>query len=270
MQFAVRHLVLAVLFVGPALALTVGSSRLERIPDDAKLAEVDAKYLAAFEVVDDAFVGKHVRDARSAALGLQCWDRITALFPLSYRKLLVQFNIMSGSDPAGVFDGGGTNDVGRRGYRLSIAKSCAEKERDLANPYRAVTPRRGTTDWTLVHEIGHYVCLRGNVIELFSQSFDGDMVPQPKRREKPDDYPEDGSPRLDGNFVTSYAERTPGDEEVVETFTTYVLVDELPGPGDASLVARKIRFFDTIPGMPELRQHIRAVEDRAPRDRRTR
>lgn len=252
-----------------SIALAVDASKLNRIPNAPKLAEVDEKYLAAFEVVDDKLVGKHVRDSHAAALGMQCWERIAALFPLSYRKLLVQFNIMSGSDPAGVFDGNGTNDVGRRGYRLSIAKSCAERERDLANPYRAVTPRRGTTDWTLVHEIGHYICLRGNVIELFSQSFDGDDVPQPTRREKPDDYPEDGAPRLDGNFVTSYAERTPGDEEVVETFTTYVLVDELPSPDDPSLVARKLRFFDTIPGMPELRRHIRAVEDRAPERRRS-
>ncbi|MEE9394526.1 MAG: hypothetical protein V3W41_18685 [Planctomycetota bacterium] len=111
--------------------------------------------------------------------------------------------------------------------------------------------------YTLVHEMGHYICIRTYAIELFSQSFDSDRVPQPERRKKPDDYLKDGSPRLDGNFVTSYAERTPGDEEVVETFTTYMLVKDLP-KGD-SLVVRKIRFFETMPGYPELRRRIQGI-----------
>ena len=91
-------------------------------------------------------------------------------------------------------------------------------------------------------------------IELFSQAFDGDDKPQPKRRKNPNDYPSDGAPVTDGDFVTSYAERTPGDEEVCETFTTYLMIPELPT--NDSLVAKKIRFFDSLPGYPELRAHI--------------
>lgn len=228
-----------------------------KIPDKAKLKNAPDKYIAVFEVRDDAFVGKRVRDKEAAKLAHACWARIKVLFPLSYRKLLVQFNIMSGRKLAGAFDGSGRNDVGRRGYRLSVAKYCAEKEKKLSDAKRKVSRRRGTLDWTLVHEMGHYICLRMNVIELFSQNFDGDDVPQPKRRKKPTDYAKDGSPKLTGHFVTSYAERKGGDEEVVETFTTYMLVKKLP-TGD-SLVAKKLRFFDTIPGFPELRKHIQAI-----------
>lgn len=244
------------------LLLLLGASatadgRLSEVPDKPGLSAAPAKYLAVFEVRDDAFVGKHLRDREAAELGLACWERIKVLFPLSYRKLIVQFNIMGGRRLAGAFGGSGKNDVGRAGFQLSVARFCAAEERGLRKPGRAVTRRRGTLDWTLVHELGHYICLRMNVIELFSQSYDGDDVPQPKRREKPDDYPKDGTPRLDGDFVTSYAERTGGDEEVVETFTTYMLARELP-KGDA-LVARKLRFFDTIPGFPELRRRIQAI-----------
>lgn len=229
----------------------------KQIPDKSRLKNTPDKYLAVFEIRDDAFVGKHVRDKKAEKLAHCCWDRIKVLFPLSYRKLLVQFNIMSGRKLAGSFDGSGKNDVGRKGYRLSVAKYCAEKEKNLNQAKRVVSRRRGTLDWTLVHEMGHYICLRMNVIELFSQSFDGDNVPQPKRRKKPTDYAKDGSPKLKGNFVTSYAERKGGDEEVVETFTTYMLVKKLPDGN--SLVARKLRFFDTIPGFPELRKHIQSV-----------
>ncbi|MCA9291012.1 MAG: hypothetical protein KDA25_07785 [Phycisphaerales bacterium] len=227
------------------------------IPDDAALERADAAYLAVFEVVDDRLVGKHLRDDAAGDLGIACWSRLTTGFPLSYRKLIVQFNIQSGRRWAGRFDGSGANDVGRAGFRLSIAGYLAAEEKDLNDPHRPFTPRRGTLDWTLVHEMGHYICLRTNAIELFSQQFDGDQVPQPARREQPDDYPEDGSPRLSGDFVTSYAERVGGDEEVVETFTTFLLAPELPR--DESLVARKIRFFETMPGFPELREHIQRV-----------
>jgi hypothetical protein len=158
-----------------------------------------------------------------------------------------------------MFDGDGKNDVHRKGYRLSIADNTLRGEPLLEQSSRPVTARRGTLDWIVVHEMGHSICLKYDLIEKFSQSFDGDDVPQPKRHQSPSDYAEDGGPKLDGNFVTSYAERTPGDEETVETFTTYLMVKQLPD--NASLVAKKILFFDKVPAMRQLREHIQSLSN---------
>jgi hypothetical protein len=244
---------------GPGGGGATPRPRLADIPDSPKLEPADAQYLAVFEVSKDRLIGKDIRDPESGELGISCWQRVITIFPLDCREKIVQFNILDGRRWAGLFDGDGSNDVGRKGYRFSIAKYQAEEEKHVHNANRPVTPRRGTLDWTMIHELGHYICLRTNAIELFSQRFDGDDVPQPERREDPQDYPEDGSPCLDGNFVTSYAERTPGDEEAVETFTTYLLVADLPE--NDSLVASKIRFFEALPGFPELRMHVRSVGD---------
>ncbi|WP_068265283.1 hypothetical protein [Rubripirellula obstinata] len=227
---------------------------LSEIPDKDSLQVAADKFLAVFEIDGDDFIAKVVRDEQAATLGLYGWQRIETLFPLEYRNELVQFNVLDGKRWAGFFSGDGANDVDRKGYRLSIAKFLLLKESNRHNPSRSITPRRETLDWTLVHEMGHYLCLRSDSIEQFSQVFDGDSKPQPRRREEPDDYAKDGSPKLKGDFVTSYAERTGGDEEVVECFTTYMLVANLPT--NDSLVAEKIRFFDDVEGMPELREHI--------------
>ncbi|WP_144059988.1 hypothetical protein [Rhodopirellula sallentina] len=233
---------------------------LSAIPNKACLDVADEKFLAVFEVEGDDFVAKIVRDEQAASLGLYGWQRIETLFPLEYRNELVQFNVLDGKRWAGFFSGDGSNDVNREGYRLSIAKYLLLKEKNRHDPARCITPRRKTLDWTLVHEMGHYLCLRTDSIEQFSQVFDGDTRPQPRRREAPDDYAEDGSPKLRGNFVTSYAERVGGDEEVVECFTTYMLVPELPS--NDSLVAEKIRFFENVEGMPELRAHMQQYQSK--------
>lgn len=230
---------------------------LGRLPDSPLLEQADGKYQALFELRDDALISKHLRDAEAGELGVLCWQRITTLFPLSFRKLLIEFNVHGERSLAGSFSGDGSNDLERRGYRVSVVRYLLDATEDLDETDRPVTPRRGTLDWTLVHELGHYICLRTNAIELFSQEFDGDDKPQPLRREDPDDYPENGAPRLDGDFVTSYAERAGGDEEVVESFTTFLMVAELP-EGD-SLAARKVRFFETMPGYPELRDHVQSI-----------
>lgn len=214
-------------------------------------------YHAVFEIKEGRLHGKYTPDKHSQQLGILVWERIKALFPPQYREGIIQLNVMAGRRWAGQFSGDGENDVGRKGYRFSIAKYLLEKEDNLRLSHRPVTARRATLDWTLVHEMGHYICLTRNAIELFSQSFDGDMVEQPPRRKHPLDYPADGSPRLNGNFVTSYAERAGGDEEVVESFTTYMTVSKLPT--NNSLAARKIRFFDSLEGFPELRQHIQSI-----------
>ena len=219
----------------------------------------NGRYHAVFTVQQGKLEAKYTPNQHTQQLGIYGWERIKALFPAEYRKGIVQFNVMAGRRWAGQFGGDGKNDVGRTGYSLSVAKYVLEQETQLSIPNRTVTPRRATLDWTLVHEIGHYICLITNAIELFSQSFDGDMVEQPTRRKRPLDYPKDGSPKTEGNFVTSYAERTPGDEEVVETFTTYMTIKELPT--NNSLVARKIRFFNSIEGFPELRAHIQSIND---------
>lgn len=231
---------------------------LESIPDKNSLSAADEKFLTVFEIQGDRFVAKHVRDQQAASLGIDGWQRIVTLFPASYRSELVQFNVLDGKRWAGFFSGDGSNDVNRKGYRLSIAKYLLLKEPNRADPSRPITPRRETLDWTLVHEMGHYICLRSDSIEQFSQVFDGDGKRQPRRREEPDDYAEDGSPKLNGDFVTSYAERIGGDEEVVECFTAYMMVAELPN--NDSLVAEKILFFEGIKGMPELRAHIQGFQ----------
>lgn len=231
------------------------SITLAAIPDRPSLLQADENFLAIFELSGDEMIAKAVRgDEEAARLGVACWNRITTLFPSGYRKGLVQFNIQGGRRWAGFFNGGGSNDVGRKGYSLSIAKYLALAEPGVNDPNRPLTAHRGSLDWTTVHEMGHYICLKTDAIELFSLTFDGDDHRQPLRRENPDDYPMDGSPVLNGNFVTSYAERTPGDEEVCETFTTYLLVKKLPT--NDSLVAKKIRFFELLVGYPALRKHI--------------
>lgn len=231
---------------------------LGAIPDDPKLDEAPDKYLAVFEIDGDAIIGKSIRDPEAGELGIQCWNRVVALIPRKYREGVVQFNIEAGRRWAGRFGGDGKNDVGRKGYKFSIAKYAAAEEENLSDATRPVTARRGTLDWTIVHEIGHYICLKTDTIERFSRQFDA-KPNMPVRREAPDDYPEDGSPVTEGGFVTSYAERTPGDEEVVETFTTFMTVDELPANG--SWAGRKIRFIGTVEGMAELREHVQAVGD---------
>ncbi|GAB5496909.1 MAG: hypothetical protein Phyf2KO_19890 [Phycisphaerales bacterium] len=232
------------------------ASALSAIPDDPKLDEAPGKYLAVFEIDGDAIIGKSIRDPEAGELGILCWNRVVALIPKQYREGVVQFNIEAGRRWAGRFGGDGKNDVGRKGYKFSIAKYAAAEEENLGDAQRPVTARRGTLDWTIVHEMGHYICLKTDTIERFSRQFDA-KPNMPVRREAPDDYPEDGSPVTDGGFVTSYAERTPGDEEVVETFTTYITVDELPT--NDSWAGRKIRFIGTVEGMAELREHVQAV-----------
>lgn len=239
--------------------LTHAQPTLADVPDRDRLRQADDKYLAVFDVEGDTLVGKHLRDKSAGELGLACWQRIARIIPTRFREDLVQFNIQSGRRWAGMFDGDGRNDVGRPGYRLSVARYTVAEQPNYSNPDRPPTPRRGTLDWTLVHELGHLICLQNNAIELFSQAFDGDTHPQPDRRDDPDDYPGDGSPRLDGDFVTSYAERNPGDEEAVETFTTYLLIDQLPN--NDSLAARKIAFFASLADMPELRKHVQSIGD---------
>jgi hypothetical protein len=251
--------VLAAVLPAVAQETVTPDARLASISDVPGLAEAPEQYLAIFEIDEDGIVGKHVRDEAAGRLGLLCWDRITALFPVWARRRIVQFNVQEGSRWAGQFDGSGKNDVGRSGYKLSVSVALLAKEADLADPRRPADARRGTLDWTLVHEVGHYYCLVTDSIEQFSQRFDA-KPNMPVRREEPDDYPEDGSPVIDGNFVTSYAERTPGDEEVVETFTTYLLAPALPVNG--SLVSEKIRFFDGVRGMAELRERIQGVGDK--------
>ncbi len=242
-------------YFGIKLALIISFTSAFTHAEDYDL--FNGRYHAVFEVKGNVLEDKYTPEKHTKDLGIYGWERIKALFPLSYRREIIQFNVMAGRRWAGQFSGDGENDIGRKGYRLSVAKYLLEKELNLNDTLRPVTPRRATLDWTLVHELGHYICLTRDAIELFSQSFDGDMVEQPFRRKRPLDYPVDGSPRIEGNFVTSYAERAGGDEEVVETFTTYMTINKLPT--NNSLVAKKIRFFNSIKGFPELRTHIQSL-----------
>lgn len=217
----------------------------------------NGRHYAVFEINNSTPSDIFIYDQTSKSLGIAGWNRIIALFPAEYRKEIIQFNVMGGRRWAGQFGGDGQNDLNKPGYRLSVAKYLLQREPALHDSKRQVTSRRATLDWTIIHELGHYICLIHNTIELFSQAFDGDNVPQPHRQKRPLDYPIDGSPKTYGNFVTSYAERTKGDEEVVETFTTYMTIKSLPT--NDSLVAKKIRFFDQYKIYRTLRQHIQNI-----------
>lgn len=62
------------------------------------------------------------------------------------------------------------------------------------------------------------------------------------------EYPDD--------FVTPYA-ATNAVEDIAESFTAYVLADEIPDPSDG-VVAAKTAFFDAYPAFVEARERIRA------------
>jgi len=75
----------------------------------------------------------------------------------------------------------------------------------------------------------------------------------------------DGTPVLDRDYVTSYAERSWGDEDAAESFTTYVMLTALPEPADA-LATAKVRWFDEQPDYAAWRSMIRITEGEGPGD----
>lgn len=225
--------------------------RVADIPERASLAEVGPDTLAAFEVDGDDLVGKFVRDPDAAEQAMALWQELVLRIPSDQRPDLVQFNIFGDDDPVAWVDGTGVgNQVGRYGF--TVAFSADNFALNPGGPCAPLSGRRGTFDWTLIHEYHH---LRGRAdgsIDSFTAEF-------PHQVGDGEGYPPDGTPVLDRDYVTSYAERSSGDEDAAETFTTYVMLAELPAAADA-LATTKVRWFDDQGGYPAVRRALRVSE----------
>lgn len=230
---------------------------LDDIPDDPSLDPGDDDVVATFEVDGHDLIGKFVTDEDAAEGGLKLWQEFTLRIPENQLLDLVQLDISRDTDPVAYFNRNGNVTTSRLG--LKIGFSVENFALNQADPCAPLEPRRGTFDWSLVHEFGH---LRGFVDgswPAFLTTFEdvsGDG----------EGYPDDGSPVLTGDFVTSYAERADGDEDHAETWTTYVMLaaSQIPEatPGE-SLALQKIHWMDQQPGLRELRDALRITENDA-------
>lgn len=225
---------------------------LDSIPDDPGLDGGDPDKVAIFEVDGHKMIGKFVRDRTAAEGGLKLWQEIMLRVPENQLRDLVQLDIYLDTDPVAYFNR--TGQVNTNRYGLKIGFSTRSFELNDPDPCAPLEPHRGTFDWSLVHEFGH---LRGWV----DRSWDAFLETFPDVRGDGEGYPADGSPVLTGDFVTSYAERADGDEDYAETWTTFVMLDELPAPStDEPLALQKVRWVASQPGLKELRQAIRITE----------
>ena len=229
--------------------------RLEDIPDDPSLSyEENGDVVAIFEVDGHDLIGKHVIDEAAAEGGLKLWQELTLRIPANQLGDLVQFEISLDQDPVAYFNRNGNVTTDRTGLKLGFSvENFSLNDPDPCAPLR---PARGNFDWSLVHEFGH---LRG----FLDRSWFSFLATFPDIRGEGDGYPDDGTPLLTGDFVTSYAERADGDEDHAESWTTYVMLadDELPPESeDEPLSLKKIRWMDAQPGLRELRQALRVTE----------
>lgn len=228
---------------------------LDDIPDDPSLAYAgNDDIVATFEVDGHDLVGKHVTDIAAARGGLKLWQEFTLRIPENQLQDLVQLDIYLDTDPVAYFNRNGNVTTKRLGLKIGFSVENFELNQD--DPCAPLEPRRGTFDWSLVHEFGH---LRGFV----DGSWPTFLNTFPDVQGPGDGYPEDGSPILTGDFVTSYAERADGDEDHAETWTTYVMLPASdippPMPGE-SLALQKVHWMDQQPDLRELRDAIRVTE----------
>ena len=229
---------------------------LDAIPDQPSLEDAcDEEVVAVFEVSGHDLVGKYVVDREAAEGGLRLWQELVLRMPENQLRDLVQFEISTDTDPVAYFNRTGDTTASRAGLKIGFStESFATQQEDVCAP---LVPRRGTFDWSLVHELGH---LRG----WLDGSWPRFLEAFPDVRGDGEGYPEDGSPVLTGDFVTSYAERADGDEDHAESFTTWVMLGELPPAAEAGeeepLALQKVRWMATQPGLVELRQAMRITE----------
>jgi len=229
----------------PEVAYDLGA-----IPMDPDLEPGDRNVAVVFELDGDEVVGAWYEDEQLAEGGLGLWEELVLRIPANQRADLVQFELNRTSDPVASTDNSGTGTrTGRfgRGMRFSVV-NLTRNEGGATAP---LSRRRGTFDWTLIHECGHLRSYVDGTTNAFTAAFR-------TGRGAGEWYPQDGSPRTTGNWVTSYAERAGGDEDCAESFTAYVMLDELP-TGD-SVAAQKVRWFDERPGYRELRRRLRCTE----------
>ncbi|MBV1861546.1 MAG: hypothetical protein KUG77_24220 [Nannocystaceae bacterium] len=228
---------------------------LRDIPDNPSLAYDDEPdVVATFEVDGHDLIGKHVTDIAAAQGGLKLWQEVMLRIPENQLLDLVQLDISLDTDPVAYFNRNGNVTTTRVGLKIGFSVETFALNQD--DPCAPLEPRRGTFDWSLVHEFGH---LRGLLDEswfLFLDTFPDVQGPG-------DGYPEDGSPILTGDFVTSYAERDDGDEDYAESWTTYVMLpaSDIPAlTGDDPLALQKVHWMDQQPDLRELREAIRITE----------
>lgn len=227
---------------------------LADIPEDPSLADDDEDVLAVFEVDGDALVGKWVRDPEAARAGLAMWREVVLRIPVNQRLDLVQLDIFTGRSQAAYFNRTGDIRTDRYGLKIGFhLDTYYDNQPDICAP---LEPRRGSFDWSLVHEFGH---LRG----WLDGSWDAFLDRFDDVRGSGEGYPDDGSPVLDRDFVTSYAERADGDEDHAESWTTFVMIDlaRLPAPTpDEPLAVTKVRWMSEQPDLLELRRALRITE----------
>lgn len=228
--------------------------RLEDIPNDPTLDDADPNTGAVFEVDGHALIGKHVSDVAAAEGGLRLWQELALRFPENQLRDVVQYEVFASSDPAAIFNRTGDVVTQRHGLKIGFsAELIAENDPDPCAP---LVPRRGSFDWSLVHEMGHVRGWLDGSWSRFLTTFrdvagDGEG------------FPEDGAPVLDREFVTSYAARADGDEDHAESWTTFVMLPEAALPAmmaDEPLAATKVRWMYDQPGLRALRQAIRITE----------
>lgn len=240
---------------------TVGSDcvpppllRLEDIPNDPSLDDDNPDTGAVFEVDGHSLIGKHVTDVAAAEGGLRLWQELALRFPENQLRDLVQYEVFSTSDPVATFNR--TNAVTTQRNGLKIGFSAELIDKNDPDPCAPLVPRRGTFDWSLVHEMGHVRGWLDGSWTRFISTFPDVSGPG-------DGFPEDGSPVLDRAFVTSYAERDDGDEDHAESWTTFVMLPESAIPAmmaDEPLAASKVRWMYDQPGLRALRQAVRITE----------
>lgn len=227
---------------------------LAAIPDDPSLDDGDPDTKAIFEVDGHQLIGKFVRDTAAAEGGLKLWQEITLRIPENQLRDLVQLDIYGRTDPTAIFNRTGDVTTERAGLRIGFStQNFGLNDPDVCAP---LVPHRGTFDWSVIHEFGH---LRGWV----DGSWPAFLTTFPHQQGAGDGYPADGSPVLDRDFVTSYAERSDGDEDHAESFTTFVMLPEsaIPAPMDGEpLAATKVRWMSAQPGLVELRKALRVTE----------
>ncbi len=228
--------------------------KLDDIPDDPSLDPSNDDVVATFEVDGHALIGKFVRDDDAARGGLRLWQEFTLRIPENQLMDLVQLEIYLDDDPVAIFNRTGDVTTSRQG--LKIGFSVDNFLLNAEDPCAPLVPRRGNFDWSLIHEFGH---LRGFV----DQSWPEFLETFPDVQGDGEGYPEDDSPVLTGDFVTSYAERSDGDEDHAESWTTFVMLPSSAIPEetvDEPLALQKVRWIAQQPGFRELREAIRITE----------
>jgi hypothetical protein len=228
---------------------------LGSIPDDPSLDDGDLDTKAIFEVEGgDTLVGKFVRDQAAAEGAMRLWQEIRLRIPANQLRDLVQFEVYGRTDPTALFNRTGDITTSRAG--LKIGFSTQNFTRDSADSCAPLVPHRGTFDWSLIHEFGH---LRGWVDGTWPE-----FLTAFTHVEGPGvNYPADGSPDLSRAYVTSYAERSDGDEDYAESFTTLMMLpaSAIPAPSAGEPGATtKVRWIRDLPNFTELRKAIRVSE----------